>query len=79
MLVKIQRFDSDSAGNVQLNANWGIELNSTRSMPLIRDAAISKASIGEDYEAITKNMSIALASLSEEIAQELGKMIGDNN
>ncbi len=76
VLVKILRFDSDSAGNVQLIANWGIQVHATRSMPLIRDAAIRQASIGEDYEAITKNMSLALAKLSEEIALELGKLTG---
>jgi uncharacterized lipoprotein YmbA len=75
VLVKILRFDSDSAGNVQLNANWGIQVDATRSMPLIRDAEIKQTSIGEGYEAITKNMSLALAGLSEEIALELGKLI----
>jgi len=76
VLLKIQRFDADSEGNVQLNVNWAIQLDSTRSIPLIRDSAITQTSIGADYEAITKNMSLALATLSEEIALELDNLIG---
>lgn len=77
VLLKVQRFDSDPEGNVQLNASWGIQLSSAHTMPLIRDAAISQPSAGTDYEAITKNMSTALATLSEEIAVELAKLISD--
>ena len=76
VLLKIQRFDADSEGNVQLSVNWAIQLDSTRSIPLIRDSAITQTSIGADYEAITKNMSLALATLSKEIALELDNLIG---
>lgn len=75
VLVKVLRFDSDPAGNVRLNASWGIQRSSTRSMPVIRDAVINQPSAGEDYESITKNMSRALATLSEQIAAELNQMI----
>lgn len=75
VLVKILRFDSNPGGDVQLNVSWGIQQSSTHSMPVIREANISQPSAGEDYEAITKNMSVALAVLSEEIASELGKLI----
>ena len=77
VLLKVQRFDSDAEGNIQLNASWGIQLRSARSMPVIRDASITQPSAGKDYESITKNMSAALATLSEEIAAELGNLISE--
>ena len=78
VLVKFMRFDSDLAGNVQLHANWGIQLDSSRSMPVIREAKISQASSGESYAEITRTMSAALATLSEQIAAELGEMLASS-
>ena len=75
VLVKFVRFDSDLAGNVQLHANWGIQLESSRSMPVIREAKISQPGSGESYAEITRTMSSALAKLSEEIAAELNNML----
>lgn len=75
VLIKFLRFDSDAAGNVQIQASWGIQLRSTQSMALIRDANIFQPSIGEDYTAITENMSTALATLSTQIAAALKETI----
>jgi len=71
VLVKILRFDADASGKVQLDASWGIQLNREQSIPVIRDVTIVQPSSSEDYEAITRNMSLALARLSEQIAKEL--------
>ena len=79
VLVKLMRFDSDLVGNVQLHANWGIQLDSSRSMPVIREASITQTSTGESYAEITRTMSAALAALSEEIAAELNKMLEGAN
>lgn len=76
VLVNVTRFDADPAGNVLLEADWGIRLESRQRMPLIRHASITQATLGEDYAAITHAMSLALARLSEQIALELKKMVG---
>jgi len=75
ILIKFLRFDSDAAGNVQIQASWGIQSQSTQSMALIRDADIFQPSVGTDYTAITENMSTALATLSTQIAAELEQTI----
>lgn len=74
VLLKISRFDSDPAGRVQLNASWAIQLEHTHDIAVIREANISQPPAGKDYDGITQSMSLALATLSEEIALELGKM-----
>ena len=79
VLLKITRFDSDPAGEVQLNASWGIQGDRTHKIAVIRETSITQPSAGTGYEAITRNMSLALASLSEEIALELGKMTTASN
>lgn len=71
VVVKLRRFDSDEAGNVTLNASWGIQRHSTRSMPVISEANIVQQSTGSDYESITQTMSAALAVLSKQIADAL--------
>ena len=71
VVVKIRRFDSDEAGNVTLNASWGIQHHTSRSMPVIREASIVQNSAGSDYESITRTMSAALTELSKEIAEAL--------
>ena len=74
VLLKITRFESNSTGEVQLTASWGIQQDRTHKIAIIRDTTISQPSVGEGYDAITRNMSLALAALSEEIALELGNM-----
>jgi uncharacterized lipoprotein YmbA len=79
VLLKITRFDSNSTGEVQLNASWGIQRDRARKIAVIREATITQPAAGKGYEAIARNMSLALASLSEEIALELGKMTSTSN
>jgi uncharacterized lipoprotein YmbA len=79
ILLKITRFDSDPTGKVQLNASWGIQREHTHDIIVIRDAKITQPSTGENYDDITQTMSLALATLSEEIALELGKMTRASN
>jgi uncharacterized lipoprotein YmbA len=79
VLLKITRFDSDPVGEVQLNASWGIQQDRAHKIVVIRETSITQPSVGEGYDAITRNMSLALATLSEEIAQELGKMTSASN
>jgi len=79
VLLKITRFDSNPGGEVQLKANWGIQRDRTHKIAIIRDTTITQSSLGEGYDAITRNMSLALATLSEEIALELGKMTNASN
>lgn len=78
VVIKFLRFDSDEAGNVTLNANWGIQQHSSRSMPVIRHAGIIQPGSGKDFESITKTMSMTLALLSEQIANEL-KIVMEKN
>ena len=75
VLVKILRFDGNATGEVRLDAKWGIQLSGEQRIPVVRDAAIVQPSLGEDYESITQNMSLALAALSEQIARELGTFL----
>jgi uncharacterized lipoprotein YmbA len=79
VLVKITRFDAEPTGKVQLNASWAIQLERTHDIVVIRDAIITQPSAGQDYDAITQSMSLALATLSEEIALKLGKMTDASN
>ncbi len=79
VLLKISRFDSDPTGEVQLNASWGIQLKRAHNLVVIRDANITQPSAGKSYDDITQTMSLALATLSEEIALELGKMTSASN
>jgi len=78
VMVKFLQFDADEAGNVQLQASWGIQLRSTQDMPVIRDARIALPSIGADYAAITQNMSNALTGLSTQIATALRQQLTKN-
>lgn len=74
VFIKILQFDSDVKGNVQLKANWAIQNDHSQNISLIRYAGIDQASIGEDYESITKNLSSALALFSREISLELAEL-----
>lgn len=79
VLLKITRFDSDPGGTVQLSASWGIQLERTHDLVVIRDTNITQPTAGIDYDEITQTMSHALATLSEEIALELGKLTNASN
>lgn len=75
VLIKMLQFDSDATGNVQLKANWAIQDDDSQDIAFIRYAVIDQASIGADYESITKNMSSALGSFSTEISLALADLI----
>jgi uncharacterized lipoprotein YmbA len=74
LAIKIKRFDSDSAGNVRLDASWGIIDQKQRSMIAVHESSFRLAGSSTDYDSITTQMSRALLELSKEIATELTKV-----
>ena len=75
VVVKFSRFDADKEGNVLLAADWGIQNRREQSIPVIRDSRIRLTGQGSDYTAIAASMSTALATLSQEIATELDRLL----
>ncbi len=73
LAIKIKRFDSDSAGNVRLDASWGIIDQKLRSMIAVHESSFTLAGTSADYDSITTQMSEALLELSKEIATEITK------
>jgi len=71
LLIKIKKFDSDNAGNIQLHASWGILQNATRKMSTVNESKIVVPGSAGEFDAIIINMSKALLKLSQEISQEL--------
>ena len=74
LLMKIKKFESDKDGNIYLLANWGILQHSTRRMGTVYESKIVKSGSSNDFNEITKTMSLALAELSKEVAAELKKL-----
>jgi len=74
LLVKIKKFESDKDGNIYLDAGWGILQHSTKKMSTVYESNIIKPGSPGNFDEITKNMSLALAELSKEVAAELKKL-----
>ncbi|MCK5360397.1 MAG: membrane integrity-associated transporter subunit PqiC [Gammaproteobacteria bacterium] len=74
LLVKIKKFESDKNGNISLDADWGLMKHSTRKMSTVYESNIVTSGSSTDYDAITKNMSLALAKLSKEVVAEIKKL-----
>ena len=69
--VRVERFDRDSSGAVELRASWSIDdLESGRTLES-RQSRITQPSLGAGTEASVAAMSEALMSLSSEIAGAL--------
>jgi len=75
VVIKVIQFDSDLSGKVQLKANWAVQSGQSLSFTRIAYSDIEKASLGASYDAITQNLSAALAALSDEISAELDQQI----
>lgn len=73
LAIKIKRLDSDTTGNIRLDASWGIIDQKERSMIAIHESSIRRTGTSADYDSITTQMSQALLELSEEIATVLAK------
>lgn len=71
LVIKIKKFDGDSAGNIQLHASWGVLQNSTRKMRTVNESRILVPGSAGGFDAIIINMSKALLKLSQEIADEI--------
>lgn len=69
--IKIKKFDSDNAGNIQLRASWGILQNATRKMSTLNESKIVVTGSAGDFDAIIISMSKALLKLSQEIADKI--------
>lgn len=74
LVLKITKFETDQGGKAQLNSSWGILQRSTGEMNAVYESKITVPGSPGDFDAITKNMSRALVTLSEEIAAELKKL-----
>jgi uncharacterized lipoprotein YmbA len=75
--VKIKKFESDKDGRVSLDVSWGILQHSNRKMKAVYESIIELPGSSSDFDEVTKNMSLALAKLSEEIAVEIQKVLTD--
>jgi len=74
LVVKIKKFESDENGFIKLSSSWGILQKKTRKMVGTYESTIIQPGTSSDYDSITRNMSLALVQLSEEIAAELRKI-----
>jgi hypothetical protein len=77
LVVKIKKFESDENGFIKLSSSWGILQKKTRKMVGTYESTIIQPGTSSDYDSITRNMSLALVQLSEEIAAELQQVLAD--
>jgi uncharacterized lipoprotein YmbA len=77
LLLKIKKFESDKDGKVSLDVSWGILQHSNRKMKAVYESNIVLPGSSSNFDEVTKNMSLALAKLSEEIAVEIQKVLTD--
>jgi uncharacterized lipoprotein YmbA len=73
LVLKIKKFESDQNGNITLDVGWGILQHSNRKMRAVYESNIVIPGNSGDFDEITKNMSLALVKLSEEMAAEIQK------
>jgi uncharacterized lipoprotein YmbA len=71
LLLKINTFERDQNGNIVLDASWGLLQQPNREMKVVNESNIVFNGSSENFNDITKNMSLVLVKLSEEIAVEL--------
>ncbi len=77
LVVKIKKFESDKDGNVRLTASWGLLQPSSRKMKKIFESDILQQGSSAEFSEITKNMSLALTRLSEEMVTEIKKALSE--
>ena len=76
--VTIQNFEGRRAADVDLKAAWSVEDSRSEIAPLQREAHITQAIDGGDFESLTAAMGLALAGLSREMAKDVGIFAEDD-
>jgi uncharacterized lipoprotein YmbA len=73
--VDVQRFDADMNNNVVLNAHWTINGKACKHALYEQQTSIREKADNGDYATLVSTESKAIEKLSQEIADELKKMI----
>lgn len=76
--MEVLQFDGQLGGDVVLVVKWGVVEEASGKFVLVTTSRVSKAAVGNDYEALVNASSMALAQLSEEVAVQLAKLCTAN-
>jgi uncharacterized lipoprotein YmbA len=72
--LEILQFERTAKGTAELKARWSIQQGSNRTPLSIRETSLSQPILGADTRAAVAALSIALGTMSEEIAMDVRRV-----
>ena len=72
--MDVRQFDGQLGGDVILDAKWSIIAEVSGDLEKVATLTVQKSTSGSDYEALVNASSMAVAQLSEEIADQLARV-----
>lgn len=75
VVININRYDSQLAGEFLIDATWSIKDIKSRKLLLIRNSTIRETLASAEYEELVAAQSKALAAMSQEIAAALMEVV----
>ena len=76
VIVNIREFDGELGGIVTLNADWTVARKGKDKLVMAKKSVFQENTDGADYQAYVATQSRLLAKLSQEIADEIRKQLG---